>query len=233
MSTTKEKTILENDNVEEVLFGDAPLDAEDDSSVDDDDSSAASVANTDDSFDNAEDDDSVDNNIENLDDDNVDLDALQQDLQDSGNEDNAAGGDDDFDSDDDDSDDDENYLQKFNDNIDTHTLEKLHPSVQSVNNDEVAALSRVVRDAKGNICDPMHTTMPFVTKYEKARIIGARAEQLDRGAVPMIQVDPEMINGRFIAELEFKAKKIPFIIARPLPSGKVEYWKLEDLEDLA
>jgi len=231
MSTTKEKTILENENAEEDPFENDPSDVEDDSSVDD--SSVASAANTDDSFDNAgdDDDDSVEDDLENAE--NVDLDDLQQDLQDSGNEDNA-GGDDDFDSDDNDSlDDDENYLQKFNDNIDTHALEKLHPSVQSVNNDEVAALSRVVRDAKGNICDPMHTTMPFVTKYEKARIIGARAEQLDRGAAPMIQVDPEMINGRFIAELEFKAKKIPFIIARPLPSGKVEYWKLEDLEDLA
>jgi hypothetical protein len=32
--------------------------------------------------------------------------------------------------------------------------------------------------------------------------------------------------------MEFEAKKIPFIIARPLPNGATEYWHLHDLEVL-
>ena len=136
------------------------------------------------------------------------------------------------DSDSDDDKDDENYLQKFVHNVDTNNLEKLHPSINACNSEEVMALSRVIRDSKGKIMDPMHTTMPFLTKYEKARIVGARAEQLDRGAIPMIKLDPEIINGRIIAEMELEQKKIPFILARPLPNGKIEYWKLEDLECL-
>jgi hypothetical protein len=32
--------------------------------------------------------------------------------------------------------------------------------------------------------------------------------------------------------MEFEAKKIPFILARPLPNGSVEYWHLSDLEIL-
>jgi DNA-directed RNA polymerase subunit K/omega len=131
-----------------------------------------------------------------------------------------------------DDDEDENYLQKFTDNIDTENLEKLHPGVIVCNNDEVIALSKVVRDGNGIICDPMHTTVPFLTKYEQARIIGARAEQLDRGAVPMIKIDPEIISGRVIAQMELEQKQIPFIIARPLPNGKIEYWRIEDLEVL-
>jgi DNA-directed RNA polymerase subunit K/omega len=127
---------------------------------------------------------------------------------------------------------DENYLQKFTDHIDTENLEKLHPGVVVCNNDEVAALSKVVRDVNGIICDPMHTTVPFLTKYEQARIIGARAEQLDRGAIPMIKIDPEIISGRVIAQMELEQKQIPFIIARPLPNGKIEYWRIEDLEVL-
>jgi DNA-directed RNA polymerase I, II, and III subunit RPABC2 len=135
------------------------------------------------------------------------------------------------DSDDDDTDEeDDDYLQKFSHHINTNHLEKLHPGIQSCNNDEVVALSRVVRDAKGRICDPMHTTAPFLTKYERARIVGARAEQLDRGAVPMIKLDPEIINGRVIAQMELEQKKIPFVLARPLPNGKTEYWRIEDLE---
>ena len=135
------------------------------------------------------------------------------------------------DSDDDsDEDEDDDYLQKFSHHINTNHLEKLHPGIQSCNNDEVVALSRVVRDAKGRICDPMHTTAPFLTKYERARIVGARAEQLDRGAVPMIKLDPEIINGRVIAQMELEQKKIPFVLARPLPNGKTEYWRIEDLE---
>ena len=35
-----------------------------------------------------------------------------------------------------------------------------------------------------------------------------------------------------IAQEEFKQKKMPFIIRRPLPDGSSEYWKIEDLEIL-
>ena len=33
-----------------------------------------------------------------------------------------------------------------------------------------------------------------------------------------------------IAEQELKEKRIPFIIKRPLPNGKYEYWNVKDLE---
>ena len=68
--------------------------------------------------------------------------------------------------------------------------------------------------------------------YEKARIIGTRTEQLESGAMPYIEVDSHIINGRTIAIMEYEQKKIPFIIARPLPNKGIEYWRLEDLEFL-
>jgi DNA-directed RNA polymerase I, II, and III subunit RPABC2 len=126
--------------------------------------------------------------------------------------------------------DDDNILQKFNDNIDTKFLEDIHTETKSVNYDEMIALARVVRDKTGKIIDPLHKTLPFLTKYEKARIIGARAEQLDRGGEAFIPLDETIINGRTIALMEFEAKKIPFIISRPLSNGSVEYWHLRDLE---
>jgi DNA-directed RNA polymerase I, II, and III subunit RPABC2 len=135
---------------------------------------------------------------------------------------------DDDEEDDDDNDDD--YLQKFDDSIKQKIIEDYHPELKTHNYDEIEALSRVVRDNNGTIIDPLHKTLPFITKYEKARVLGERATQLNSGAKPFIEVDADIIDGYVIALKEFEQKKIPFIIKRPLPSGGIEYWKLEDLE---
>ena len=122
--------------------------------------------------------------------------------------------------------------QKLEDYMILSDLESLHPESQCINFDEVAALARVVRDANSKIIDPLHKTAPFITKYEKARIIGARAEQIERGAKPFVEVDSHVINARTIAMMEYDLKVIPFIIARPLPNKSIEYWRLQDLEFL-
>jgi DNA-directed RNA polymerase I, II, and III subunit RPABC2 len=125
---------------------------------------------------------------------------------------------------------DENYLQKFNENINIKILENMHPEIKSVNYEEMIALARVIRDKNGRIIDPLHKTIPFLTKYERARIIGTRAEQLDAGGEAYIPLDETIVNGKTIALMEFEAKKIPFIISRPLPNGSTEYWHVSDLE---
>ena len=127
---------------------------------------------------------------------------------------------------------DNTHLQKFQENMNMSFLEKMHPETRSINYDEMVALARVVRDKTGKIIDPLHKTMPFLTKYERARVIGARAEQIDHGGEPFIVLEESIINGRTIALMEFEARKIPFILARPLPNGSTEYWHLHDLEVL-
>lgn len=136
-------------------------------------------------------------------------------------------------SDDEDEEEDDNYLQKFDAELQKKIISEHHPELQAHNYDEVEILSRVVRDENGNIIDPLHKTLPFITKYEKARILGERAKQLDAGAEALVEVDPSVIDGYLIALKEFEAKVIPFIIQRPLPSGASEYWKFSDLEILA
>jgi DNA-directed RNA polymerase I, II, and III subunit RPABC2 len=126
--------------------------------------------------------------------------------------------------------DDENYLQKFDETLKTNIIADYHPELKQHNNDEVDVLSNVVRDKNGLIIDPLHRTIPILTKYEKARILGERAKQLNSGATPFIEVEPNLIDGYLIAIKEFEEKKIPFIIKRPLPNGGCEYWKLKDLE---
>jgi len=126
--------------------------------------------------------------------------------------------------------DDENYLQKFDETLKTNIIADYHPELKQHNNDEVNILSNVIRDKNGLIIDPLHRTIPILTKYERARIIGERAKQLNSGATPFIEVEPSLIDGYLIALKEFDEKKIPFIIKRPLPNGGCEYWKLKDLE---
>ena len=101
------------------------------------------------------------------------------------------------------------------------------------NYDEIKALTAVIRDESGTIIDDIHKTIPFLTKFEKARILGLRSKQIDDGAQPFLQVPPTVVSGYTIAMLELAVKKIPFIIRRPVPNGGSEYWKLSDLEIIA
>ena len=135
----------------------------------------------------------------------------------------------DYDEDDDD-DDDENYLQKFDNDINKNYILDNHPECLQHNYDEITCLSRIVRDKDNIIIDPLHKTIPILTKYERARILGQRAKQIESGAKPLVKVPDNIIDGYLIAELELREKKIPFVIKRPLPDGSCEYWNVKDLE---
>lgn len=52
------------------------------------------------------------------------------------------------------------------------------------------------------------------TKFEKARIVGARALQLAYGAPPLVKVPAGLVNPIDLAELEFEKKVIPITILR-------------------
>jgi len=134
---------------------------------------------------------------------------------------------------DEDEDEDDGYLQKFNNNIAKNILLDFHPECKKHNYDEINKLTQVTRDAFGIICnDPFHKTNPFLTIYEKARILGQRATQINSGSLPMVKIPETMIDAQLIAELELEQKKIPFIIKRTVPGGCVEYWKVSDLENI-
>jgi DNA-directed RNA polymerase I, II, and III subunit RPABC2 len=141
--------------------------------------------------------------------------------------------DDNDDSDDDeDEDEDDNYLQKLDNNIRENIISEYHPELIPLNHEEVETACSIVRLPNGRIVDPLHQTVPFVTKYEKARIIGERAKQINSGSKPFIEIDKSVHDGYLIALKEFEEKKIPFIIRRPLPNGGSEFWRLQDLEIL-
>jgi DNA-directed RNA polymerase subunit K/omega len=133
--------------------------------------------------------------------------------------------------DDDDEDlEDEEYLQKFNTVLNKNYLLEYHPECAINNYDEIIALTNVIRDADNNIIDDLHKTLPYLTKYERARILGQRAKQINSGAKVFVKVPENVIDGYVIAQIELEQKRIPFIIRRPIPGGGCEYWNLKDLE---
>jgi DNA-directed RNA polymerase subunit K/omega len=77
--------------------------------------------------------------------------------------------------------------------------------------------------------DENHKTYPFLTIYEKTRILGMRANQLSQGARPFVDVPKYMTDVREIARLEVEQKKLPFLVQRTLPNGVKEFWRLSDL----
>jgi DNA-directed RNA polymerase I, II, and III subunit RPABC2 len=137
-----------------------------------------------------------------------------------------------YDEEDDDSDLEEDYLQKIDSSMQTDIVSSHHPELLQHKTEEIETLSKVVRNEENMIVDPFHKTVPFLTKYEKARILGERAKQLNAGGKPFVNVDPSILDGYLIAEKELNEKKLPFIIKRPITNGACEYWKVEDLEIL-
>jgi len=127
---------------------------------------------------------------------------------------------------------DEHYLQKFDAEINKNYILDFHPECMTYNKTEINAMTRVKRIGN-TIVDDLHRTIPFLTKYERARIIGQRASQINSGSTPFIKNIPaNIIDGYLIAEMELEAKTIPFIIRRPLPNGGSEFWKVKDLEHI-
>lgn len=190
----------------------------------DDDESIDDEENDDDDFVDGDGDEFVGGNGNEANDENED----DEDYQNTTNIDLS----DNYDDDAEDEDDEENYNQKFNDDVNKKYISDYHPECLIHNYDEIHLLTHIVRNSNNIIIDDLHKTIPFLTKYEKARILGQRAKQIDSGASPFVKVPDNIIDGYIIAEIELQEKKIPFIIRRPIPGGGSEYWNLKDLEIL-
>ncbi|CAG7948271.1 unnamed protein product [Penicillium nalgiovense] len=72
------------------------------------------------------------------------------------------------------------------------------------------------------------TTTPYLTKYERARVLGTRALQISMNAPVLVDLEGET-DPLQIAMKELNQKKIPLIIRRYLPDGWYEDWTCEEL----
>jgi DNA-directed RNA polymerase I, II, and III subunit RPABC2 len=110
-----------------------------------------------------------------------------------------------------------------------HVLEQLNtkPPGPSETLIEDTSLMTGLRDT--SILDSAHTTYPFLTSYERTKCISFRASQICNGAKPYILVPEGVTDAYEIAKMELEAKRLPYIIKRPMPDGSFEAWRLTDL----
>ncbi|PIA49599.1 hypothetical protein AQUCO_01300409v1 [Aquilegia coerulea] len=71
-------------------------------------------------------------------------------------------------------------------------------------------------------------TSKYMTKYERARILGTRALQISMNAPVMVELEGET-DPLEIAMKELRDRKIPFTIRRYLPDGSYEDWGVDEL----
>ncbi|RCK65813.1 DNA-directed RNA polymerases I, II, and III subunit RPABC2 [Candida viswanathii] len=72
------------------------------------------------------------------------------------------------------------------------------------------------------------TTTPYMTKYERARILGTRALQISLNAPVLVDIEGET-DPLQIAMKELAQRKIPLVIRRYLPDGSYEDWGCDEL----
>eukprot|EP00246_Nothoceros_aenigmaticus_P005331 TRINITY_DN17289_c0_g1_i1.p1 TRINITY_DN17289_c0_g1~~TRINITY_DN17289_c0_g1_i1.p1 ORF type:complete len:147 (-),score=37.42 TRINITY_DN17289_c0_g1_i1:1155-1595(-) len=71
-------------------------------------------------------------------------------------------------------------------------------------------------------------TTKYMTKYERARVLGTRALQISMNAPVMVELEGET-DPLEIAMKELRERKIPFTIRRYLPDGSYEDWSVDEL----
>ena len=78
--------------------------------------------------------------------------------------------------------------------------------------------------------DQIVTGPPILTRFEKARIMGARALQLSLGAPVFIEIPKNATTSLEIAMEELKQRVIPIVIKRTLPNGDHQNLPLDKFE---
>ncbi|KAF2461278.1 RNA polymerase, subunit omega/K/RPB6 [Lineolata rhizophorae] len=72
------------------------------------------------------------------------------------------------------------------------------------------------------------TTTPYMTKYERARVLGTRALQISMNAPVLVDIEG-LTDPLQIALRELQERKIPLVVRRYLPDGWYEDWTCEEL----
>ena len=82
-------------------------------------------------------------------------------------------------------------------------------------------------EIKGN---QIVTGPPTLTRFERARIMGARALQLSLGAPVFIEIPKNATSSLEIAMEELKQRVIPIVIKRTLPNGDYQHIPIDQFE---
>lgn len=123
-------------------------------------------------------------------------------------------------SDDEGNDDDQMNIENNDQNINDIEQRVELLTENQINNNNNTGPSAVPKDKR--------TTLKYMTKYERARVLGTRALQISMNAPLMVDAGNETDPLR-IAQKELSAGKIPIIVRRYLPDGSYEDWAVSEL----
>ncbi|XP_013073064.2 DNA-directed RNA polymerases I, II, and III subunit RPABC2-like isoform X3 [Biomphalaria glabrata] len=107
-------------------------------------------------------------------------------------------------------------------------VEDDEPLDEPIDNDQGDRIEIITDGAVGQVEPQKRITTKYMTKYERARVLGTRALQIAMCAPVMVELEGET-DPLVIAMKELKARKVPFIIRRYLPDGSFEDWALDEL----
>ena len=118
-------------------------------------------------------------------------------------------------------------LNENTDNVDNIKIDFDESDIENEDEYDVVDENKNVDfDKFSKLSTSIKKTIPIITKFETAKLIGIRVQQLAHGATPCVKGTFDSIID--IAETEFKTKQIPLIVRRYLPNGSYEDWKIKD-----
>lgn len=115
-----------------------------------------------------------------------------------------------------------NYILNDSDDDDDDFVDEI------LENDKINIIN--VDDVYKNIKEKEKKTLPLLSKFEKARLVGIRKQQLATGSNPCVK--GEFSNLDEIIEEEIKQKTLPLIVRRILHNGTTEDWRIEEFKNI-
>ena len=124
----------------------------------------------------------------------------------------------------------EEYIEEEEDFHVGEDVEDLEEELQDEEDDEYIGFEDVTEPTiVPENSNKIKVTSKYLTKYERTRILGARALQISLGSPPTVDIGT-VTDSYEIALLELQQKKIPIIIRRYLPNNTFEDWHISELE---
>jgi len=124
----------------------------------------------------------------------------------------------------------EEYIEEEEDFHVGEDVEDLEEELQDEEDDEYIGLEDITEPSiMPENSNKIKVTSKYLTKYERTRILGARALQISLGSPPTVDIG-NTTDSYEIALLELQQKKIPIIIRRYLPNNTFEDWHISELE---
>uniref|UniRef100_A0A1I7ZVM5 RPB6 homolog n=1 Tax=Steinernema glaseri TaxID=37863 RepID=A0A1I7ZVM5_9BILA len=99
---------------------------------------------------------------------------------------------------------------------------------QELEEEEAGERVKLVKTEEKVVPSTERISTPYMTKYERARILGTRALHIALGAPVMVELEGET-DPLEIARKELKDHKIPLVIRRYMPDGSFEDWGVDEL----